>query len=193
MEIIKLRKWLIIWAMILLHGCDISQSPYINEVIPNEYLQILKSRLNQEYNQKYAFFIDFEKPSNEYRFYVLRLIDNKIINKGLCCNGKEDSNGKVIFSNVSGSNCSSNGAYKIGAPYVGKFGKSFKLHGIDKSNSNAYDRNIVLHSYNGVPRTPCFIKIFKSEGCPTVNPDFLKEIETFIINDKKPIMLYIKK
>ena len=161
------------------------------ERIPESYAQVIKNRLTPHFNQQYAFFIDLEKPSNEYRFYVLNLVENKIINRGLCCNGKTDSKGNVIYSNVPNSFCSSKGAYKIGSSYVGKFGKAFKLHGQDSTNSNAYIRNVVLHSFTLIPRRLSIFKLFQSEGCPTVNPGFLKELDYYITNSKLPILLYI--
>jgi len=178
-------------ALLLFIGCN-SGNPYQIETIPDEYKQTVQKRLSPQFNQEYVFFADLRKPSNEYRFFVFNMTENKIINRGLCCNGKENANGEIIFSNAPGSNCSSKGAYKVGTPYFGKFGKAFKLYGLDSSNSNAFVRNVVLHSYKYMPRNPVLIKIFNSEGCPTVSPDFLHELDGYITKSTKPILLYIK-
>jgi hypothetical protein len=190
-----LKKYtLLIYLLIIIFyfpiGCKVNNSDK-SDSIPYEYLQIVKKHLTLKYNQDYVFFVDLKKPSNQYRFYVLSLIDKKIINKGLCCNGKVNSEGQVIYSNAPGSNCSSKGAYKIGSAYNGSFGKAYKLYGMNETNSNAFARNIVLHSYKGIPRTPSIMEICQSEGCPTVNPDFLNELDMYITKSKTPILLYI--
>lgn len=138
-----------------------------------------------------VFYINLQKHSGSYRFFVVNIKNNKILTKGLCCNGKTDNQNNIIFSNKISSNCSSKGAYKIGNSYIGKFGKAYKLHGLEKSNNNAFKRNIVLHSYKYIPQHQIPFYLFKSQGCPTVNPEYLKELSTFIDRSKKPILLYI--
>lgn len=53
------------------------------------------------------------------------------------------------FSNTPGSEFSSLGVYGVGAEYSGKLGRSLKLHGLSKTNSNAFKRYIVLHRQPG--------------------------------------------
>ena len=152
----------------------------------------IKSAITSEYNSKIVFYIDLSKSSTDYRFFVIRMKDSMIVNKGLCCNGRTDSYGNVIYSNAPGSNCSSKGIYSIGSSYTGRFGKAYKLYGLSSTNSNAYKRCVVLHSYWGIPRTAPTFTICKSYGCPTVNPDYLKELSEYIDKSKKPILLIIK-
>lgn len=57
------------------------------------------------------------------------------------------------FSNTDGSGYTSLGRYRIGTPYNGHFGRSYKLYGLDSTNSQAFRRNIVLHSFSYVPET----------------------------------------
>jgi hypothetical protein len=131
------------------------------------------------------FYVDLSRGTNEHRFFVLNLKDSAILNQGLCLNGKRDDEGNVIYSNVIGSKCSSKGVYRIGYQYVGRFGKAFKLQGLEKTNSNAEVRNVVLHSYKGIPRNPTAINILgRSEGCPTVNPEYLEELAVYITEKK---------
>ena len=66
--------------------------------------------------------------------------------------GKTNSS-DVQFSNEEGSLCTSLGKYKIGSSYNGKFGLVYKLYGLDASNSNAFNRFVVLHSHSCVPNT----------------------------------------
>lgn len=138
-----------------------------------------------------VFFVDLSKPSALYRFFIVDMDDSTILDKGLCCNGKTDSNGQVLFSNVPGSGCSSNGVYRIGRPYIGNFGKAYRLFGLNATNSNAFIRNIVLHAYRGIPRHPDGKPICTSEGCPTVNPEFLEELSRIIDGSNLPTLLII--
>ena len=50
------------------------------------------------------------------------------------------------FSNRPGSNASSQGSFLTGDTYVGKHGRSRRLHGLDPQNNLAASRGIVIHS-----------------------------------------------
>jgi hypothetical protein len=64
----------------------------------------------------------------------------------------------------------------IGAPYTGRFGRAYKLHGLGSSNSQAFRRNIVLHSYFYVPEAETDpYPICNSLVCPMVSPGFLQQ------------------
>jgi hypothetical protein len=96
------------------------------------------------------------------------------------------------FSNQPGCGCSSLGKYKIGSKYKGRFGDAYKLYGLDSSNSNAYERCIVLHSYYEVPDNETYPEpICNSLGCPMVSENFLKTLEPKIDGSSKPVLLWI--
>ena len=71
------------------------------------------------------------------------------------------------FSNVSGSEATSRGAYLTCECYTGKYGTSIRLEGMDGDNSNALDRAIVMHpaAYVGQDMIDRWGKIGRSEGC----------------------------
>jgi hypothetical protein len=92
---------------------------------------------------------------------------------------------------VVGIGCTSLGKYKIGNSYTGKWGYSYKLHGLDSSNNNAFERTVVLHSHSCVPESEVDDDICQSNGCPTVSPNMLGELKTIINNSKKPVLLWI--
>jgi hypothetical protein len=174
----------------LLTGCK-------NHAIPSkksteEYCTTIKKYLTKEYNQEIAFYADLTKHSSGYRFFVLNLKNNSILKQGLCCNGKTNICGNVKYSNVSGSGCSSKGFYRIGNPYKGKFGKAYKLNGLQNTNNNAFKRAVVLHSHRCVPENPTFARLAESDGCPTVNSKFFNELDAYISQSNKPILLYIE-
>lgn len=71
------------------------------------------------------------------------------------------------FSNEVGSAATSQGAYVTGDYYVGKHGRSMRLHGLEGSNSNAEPRAIVVHGARYV--SPKMVAqhgmLGRSEGC----------------------------
>jgi hypothetical protein len=156
-------------------------------------LQVLTTK-NSKYNDKIGFFVDMKIPSGKNRFFVYDLKENKIIDQGLVAHGSGSETGiegKLKFSNVNNSLSTSLGKYSIGLSYSGQFGKAYKLFGLDKTNSNAYSRNIVLHKYSKVPYDEQVESICNSYGCPMVNEKYFKRIEKIIDNSEKNIILEI--
>ncbi len=132
--------------------------------------------------------------SGKKRFYVYDLKKNLIIASGLMSHGS--CNDLVLFtakfSNDANSGCSSLGKYKVGNAYDGRFGKAFKLYGLEATNSNAYYRFVVLHAYSCVPDVETYpVPICNSLGCAMVSPNFLKQLSLFIQREKKPILLWM--
>ena len=145
-----------------------------------------------KYNSDVAFFLDMRIESGKNRFFIYDLKHNKLISKGLVGHGSGSETGipgKLQFSNVKNSNSSSLGKYAIGSSYSGRFGKAYKLYGLDKTNSNAFDRNVVLHKYADIPFEEQIKPICNSLGCPMVNEKFFGVIEKTIDTSKKKIIL----
>lgn len=149
---------------------------------------------NSKYNNEIAFLIDMKIRSGKNRFFVYDLKNNKIIDQGLVAHGigsQTQIEGELIFSNEPNSLSTSLGKYYIGSSYNGKFGKSYKLYGLEQTNNNAYKRSIVLHKYGKVPYQEQDKPICKSFGCPMVNKEFYKRIEKLIDDSKSKIILNI--
>ena len=136
--------------------------------------------------------MDLTKPSSRYRFYVLDIPNQRVLAQGMVCNGVTDKNKKVIYSNRPGSNASSKGLYKVGYSYRGRFGKAYKLHGLESNNSKAFARAVVLHNYRWLPEHETGSPIVQSQDCPTVGPGFFKELDKYIQRSRKPVLLYIQ-
>ena len=77
------------------------------------------------------------------------------------------------FSNVPGSLCTSRGAYISYEWYVGKYGVSIRLGGLDADNSNVLQRAIVMHSapYAAPAMLEKFGKLGRSDGCLAMAPE----------------------
>jgi len=100
---------------------------------------------------------------------------------GLVANGsgRNSSGSNVQFSNKANSLCTSLGKYKIDNSYNGKFGLTFKLFGLNATNSNTIKRFVVLHSNSYVPnKETALLPICQSWDCPSVASLFagIKEI-----------------
>ncbi|MCD0469670.1 murein L,D-transpeptidase catalytic domain-containing protein [Flavobacterium sp. JAS] len=153
-----------------------------------------KIGIDPKYNTKIAFFVDMRIPSGKNRFFVYDLVNNKIIDQGLVAHGSGSETGikgSLRFSNTPNSNCTALGRYSIEKCYKGCFGKSYKLNGLDETNSNALKRAIVLHYYSAVPYEEQDYYISNSHGCPMVNEQFFKRIEKIIDSSKSNIILDI--
>lgn len=151
-------------------------------------------RKHVNYNDKIAFLVDMRIPSNNFRFFVIDLQNGMVLQKGLVahgCNSKENEKGEMVFSNEISSSCTSLGMYSIGESYFGRFGKSYRLYGLEKTNSNAIKRAIVLHKYGAIPDAETSYPICKSLGCPMVSPLFFNQLEKIIDESKKKILLSI--
>lgn len=162
----------------------------------NEKAALLKPYLKQHsaYNQKIAILIDMRQHSGKNRLYVYDMDSMKIISKGLVAHGSGSETGyedSLKFSNVPNSYTSSLGKYKIGAAYIGSFGRSYKLHGLETTNNKAFERAIVLHRYSCVPDTEQAFEICNSLGCPMVSENYFLEIDKYISSSTKPIILEI--
>lgn len=146
------------------------------------------------YNQEFAFIADLSMHSGLERFAVVDLNSNSIVQNGLVAHG---AGGKywarrAVFSNTPNSLCSSPGKYKTGIKYNGRFGKAYKLHGLEKTNNKAFERFIVLHAYDCVPDEPLYPEhLCNSEGCPMVSYKFLDILSGYIDKSKKPVLLWI--
>jgi hypothetical protein len=159
-----------------------------------EKAEQLKAYAKQhKYNTEYGFIIHMGMKSGKKRFFVMDLNTMTIVKRGIVSHGRGAARFTLDkkYSNEKGSNCTSLGIYKIGKSYTGTFGASYKLHGLQESNKNAYERSIVLHTMRCIPDQEIDYPIFQSEGCPSVSTQFLKEISTVINKSSKPVLLWI--
>ena len=118
----------------------------------------------------------------------------KVVSKALVAHGsgsETDYVDSLKFSNVPNSYCTSLGKYKIGASYIGSFGKSYKLHGLEATNNKAFERFVVLHRYSCVPDAEQSYPICNSLGCPMVSENYFLQLDKFILKSNKPILMEI--
>jgi hypothetical protein len=146
------------------------------------------------YSSEIVFLVDMKIMSGRNRFFIYDLSKNEVIDEGLVAHGVGSETGvqnTLKFSNVNNSLATSLGKYSIGESYSGQFGKAYKLYGLDKSNSNAFLRNIVLHKYSKMPYEEQIEPVCNSYGCPMVNETYYKRIEKILDASEKDILLNI--
>lgn len=105
------------------------------------------------YNTNYGILVDYGRHSFKKRLFVVDLNNGDVVMKCLCGHGRggESTILKGEFSNVPGSHCSSLGHYRIGRErkMYNRPAMAFELDGLDKTNSNARSRAILLHKSFG--------------------------------------------
>lgn len=182
--------------------------PFINnfekvETISYEtnYNEAIKYCKANKYNEDYFFLLDLSLPPGKNRFFVYNFNQKKITDKNLVTHGScdvFDENpskwDKAKFSSANDSHCSMKGKYKIGKRDYSSWGIHVKywLHGLEKSNANAVQRVVVLHSWEAVSNTEIFPNVSPlSWGCPAVSNDFMTVLDEKLKTTKKPVLLWI--
>jgi len=156
---------------------------------------------NKNYNTGLCILIDMSLHSGKKRAFIYDFKKDTIIASGLCAHGCGDypwggDNTKESpkFSNTPDSHCSSLGKYKIGKRGYSQWGinVNYLLHGLEKTNSNAVKRQIVLHSWSDVSEeevhpdgTP------EGWGCPAVANGFMKILDGKLKDTNKPVLLWV--
>lgn len=116
--------------------------------------------------------IDFTKPSNSTRLYVMDMAKGTILFESVVAHGK--NSGALYatdFSNRSNSHQSSLGFYLTGETYRGSNGYSLRLDGLEKGfNDNARARAIVIHGARYADPALCRggQRLGRSFGCPAL-------------------------
>lgn len=146
----------------------------------------------EEKKEGFITIVDFSKPSTEERFFVIDLENKKVDYSTYVTHGKNTGLVTAVkFSNTMNSYQSSLGFYLTINPYEGSNGYSLRLKGLEPGiNSNALDRNIVVHGADYA--TEDFIKKYgflgRSLGCPAIPNTISKEVIDLI---KGGTVLYI--
>lgn len=114
---------------------------------------------------------DYSLHSKEMRFMLVDVAGGSIEKSYLVSHGRgsDPANSGFVqrFSNRPGSNASSRGSFLTGDTYVGKHGRSRRLHGLEDENSMALARAIVIHGAAYVDRNMARNqgRIGRSLGC----------------------------
>lgn len=145
-------------------------------------------------NLKYGVIIDFSAPSTQRRLFFVNLKTGEVSayyvahGKGSVASAKDRSkwSSAQYFSNTDNSQASSLGFFVTGESYQGKHGLSLRLHGIEASNSMAFDRAIVMHGAEYVGEDVLAANNYKfmglSWGCPAMGQGAANRIIPLLAN-----------
>lgn len=123
--------------------------------------------------------VDFDQPSYQKRMYIIDVKNYKILFNTWTAHGRNTGKEMAVnFSNQPNSYKSSLGVYVTEDTYFGNNGYSLRLIGLDKTNSNAANRAIVLHGAPYVSQSTINAMgyIGRSHGCPAVPRELTKPI-----------------
>jgi hypothetical protein len=166
-------------------GLALGRTESLDGPIEPSLLRRALNALEQHHDSiKYLDYIgvaDFSLPSRAPRFHLVNLADGSV-RSHLVAHGRGSDPAHTgwleRFSNDPHSNATSAGAYRTGSLYLGAHGRSMRLEGLDRTNSNALSRAIVVHGawyvnegmigHSGV--------LGRSQGCFAVADSSLSEI-----------------
>lgn len=132
-------------------------------------------------NPQYVAIVDYSAPSTKKRFYLINRktggVETFLATHGI---GSGQANYPYKFSNTKDSRQTSLGFYLTGEIYNGSYGNTLRMYGLQRSNDQAYNRDIVMHGAwyanesfisslnpkNGKP----YGRLGLSWGCPAVAP-----------------------
>lgn len=140
-------------------------------------LKYIKSNESKIANKNYVTFVDFRQPSSKRRGLMINT-NNGATYPFLVAHGV-NSGPKLyatVFSNTVNSLQSSLGIYRVENDYFGTYGHSLRVEGLEKTNSNAKARAIVIHPFT--PVSDLAIQntgmIGTTYGCFGLNPEVSK-------------------
>ncbi|SFT48820.1 L,D-transpeptidase catalytic domain [Lishizhenia tianjinensis] len=128
---------------------------------------------------KYLTVVDFSLSSSAKRMYVIDMESDTILYNTYCAHGR-NSGGEYArkFSNSTGSHMSSLGFYLTANTYAGKFDLALRLEGLERTNSKARSRGVVMHGAKYA--NPSFLErngmLGRSYGCPAVPTDMAEPV-----------------
>lgn len=160
----------------------------------NGYYAYQKSGLIE--NKNILTIIDFDKTSDQERFFIVDLEKHEVLLKSLVAHGQKTGELEAEnFSNREESHKSSLGFYLTDNTYFGKHGLSLRLDGLTQGlNDNARKRNIVVHSADYVSEE--FIaknkRLGRSWGCPALPADGYEDVIE-LIKEKSLLFVYSSK
>lgn len=117
---------------------------------------VLSRSKEQISNKDLLTIVDYTRPSNERRMFVIDLASKKVLHNTWVAHGRGESSEPGIdnlgsspeISNVLGSNRSSDGFILAAEKSFGKaYGANVSLKGIDKNNDKLQARGVVLHGW----------------------------------------------
>lgn len=170
------------------------KKPVLKHKIDSAAIYVKEHGLNDEL----AILINYHLHSGLKRGYLINLkknlaFDSFTVSHG-CGNlpwGKTLSKDQPVFSNESGSHCSSLGHYRMGSKGRSDWGTGVKylMHGLDKSNNRAFERFIVLHGWESISEQEVHPEgVPEGWGCPAVSNKTMQTLDSLLTRHKEVLL-----
>jgi hypothetical protein len=189
-----MQKLFVLLILFALFGFKPVANHKISAKRTNEALAFCKQN---KMDTSIAIMVDMSMHSGKNRIFVYDFKQKEIIIEGLCAHGVGGGSTatKPVFSNKEGSYCTSLGKYKVKGRSYSNWGINvhYKMYGLEKTNSNAFKRIVVLHSYSPVPNQEIYPQTLfgQSAGCPVLSDGTMRKIDALLKTKKKPVLLWI--
>lgn len=197
----------VIFLFLLVSFCqnDTSVAGVDNKINNYEALsqQALRYCVKNNLQKNYYMLVDLNIHSGKKRFFIYDFKKDTIVKSYMVSHGCGDNQWNKTFtkdnpkiSNDFDSHCSSVGKYIIRDRGVSQWGihVKYSLQGKDKTNSNAFERAIVLHSWEEIPDDEVHPRgTPEGWGCPAVSNLAMKEIDAKLKLSTKPVLLWVIK
>lgn len=147
-------------------------------------------------NTRYAFFTDYGIPSGKPRFFVWDFKKDRVIYKTHAMHGpgQGSTDEKPVFSNRMGSNCSSLGKFEVTREHGATLKRAMRLKGLERCNSNAYDRCLMIHGAYWVDMHTRHRYIPLNDvaclGCVTLTTSGSARVRKIVMSEDDPILLW---
>lgn len=172
-------------AFSIAHATDYSHldpSGVVPARAKNQAIAYLQKYRTEFANQDWLVVIDYGQHSSRPRFYLINLRSGGVERHVVAHGSGSDPDGDgyaTKFSNTAGSKATSLGFYRTLGTYSGKWGYSLLLQGLSSTNSNAYERAIVIHGADYVSDAG---RAGRSWGCPALDLHVRSSVITRIKN-----------
>ena len=144
----------------------------------------------------YCVLVDYSIPSGSPRVFVWSFNERKVVYKGYAMHGpgKGSTDRTPVFSNVPGSHCSSVGKFEVTRQHGIRNKTGYCLKGLERSNSRAYARGIMIHGSRWVDNNTWRRYIPLNGkcclGCVTVSHKDMRHIGRIIEQEERHILLW---
>lgn len=158
--------------------------------------QALKYAGRKGMNTNYCLFVDYGIPSGSPRVFVWSFAEGRVVYRGHAMHGpgKGSTAETPVFSNAPGSHCSSIGKFEVTRRHGKRNKTGYYLKGLERSNSQAYYRGIMIHSSMWVDRNTWrkYIPLNARSclGCVTVSTRDMRYIGRLVEKEDRHLLLW---
>ena len=166
------------------------------ESIEERAEQALKYAGRKGMSTNYCVFVDYGIPSGSPRVFVWSFAEGRVVYRGHAMHGpgKSSTAETPVFSNAPGSHCSSVGKFEVTRRHGKRNKTGYYLKGLERSNSRAYYRGIMIHSSRWVDRNAWRKYIPLNArcclGCVTVSTRDMRYIGRLVEKEDRHLLLW---